>query len=83
MALARVRVSNDMNEKLNVQFIIFFLQRLCSICPEEIFCEEHFDDRKNIRMKLSVLAALLASCDAVHQESKQHQLVATKSKLST
>ena len=52
MALARVRVSNDMNEKLNVQFIIFFLQRLCSICPEENFCEEHFDDRKNIRMKL-------------------------------
>ena len=33
-------------------------------------------------MKLSVLAALLASCDAVQQESKQHQLVGTKSKFS-
>jgi hypothetical protein len=38
--------------------------------------------QKKNRMKLSVLAALLASCDAVQQESKQHQLVGTKSKFS-
>jgi hypothetical protein len=38
--------------------------------------------QKKNRMKLSVLAALLASCDAVQQESKQHQLIGTKSKFS-
>ena len=34
-------------------------------------------------MKLSVLAALIATVEAIHQESKQHQLVATKTKLNS
>ena len=37
MALARVRVSNDMNEKLNVQFIIFFFRDFAASAQKKTF----------------------------------------------